>query len=98
MDWDGCPINFGIWGGMDLDSTKWGGLDLGLKICPMKTSSSQAFIYVTVKRRYTPLNFLTRYYSSLGRRSHPKRSVHVRNGSNRIVPFLDNTERSPEIK
>ena len=39
MDWDGCPINFLIWGGMDLDPTKWGGLDLGLKICPMKTST-----------------------------------------------------------
>ena len=40
MDWDGCPINFLIWGGMDLDPTKWGGLELGLNICPVKTSIS----------------------------------------------------------
>ena len=39
MDWNGCPIHFLIWGGMDLDPTKWGGLELGLKICPVKTSS-----------------------------------------------------------
>ena len=43
MDWDGCPINFLIWGGMDLDPTLWGGLEMGLKICPMKTSSHEAF-------------------------------------------------------
>ena len=24
---------------MDLDPTKWGGLELGLKICPVKTST-----------------------------------------------------------
>ena len=27
---------------MDLDPTKWGGLELGLKICPVKTSSGDA--------------------------------------------------------
>ena len=44
MDWDGCPINFLIWGGMDLDPTKWGGLELGLNICPVKTSIHDTII------------------------------------------------------
>ena len=39
MDWVGCPINFLLWGGMDLDPTLRGGMELGLKICPVKTSS-----------------------------------------------------------
>ena len=41
MDWDGCPIKFLIWGGIDLDPASWGGLELGLKIGPVKTSTSE---------------------------------------------------------
>ena len=41
MDRDGCPIDFLIWGEMDLDSTLRDGLEMGLKICPMKTSTAK---------------------------------------------------------
>ena len=34
-----APLIFLIGGGMDLDPTLRGGLELGLKICPVKTSS-----------------------------------------------------------
>ena len=48
MDWDGCPINFWIWGGMDLDPTLRGGLEWELKICPVKTSSYVHHIIIRV--------------------------------------------------
>ena len=37
------PLIFEFGGGMDLDPTLRGGLEMGLKICPMKTSTRDLF-------------------------------------------------------
>ena len=73
MDWVGCSINLLIWGGMDLDPTLRGGMELGLKMCPVKTSSLDCTDIVSMFPLSVP-----------GRRTRRPELFHVPTGSGRV--------------